>query len=101
MELNTLMLKNKILEAIKEFNEFRSPEATAELISMNNDTIIVKMSGTYCRSCGLYDYFEDLSWKFKDYLNVNVKISSTRRLDPFSYEIVYKLVKGKGARSQS
>jgi hypothetical protein len=91
MKLNTLMLKSKVLEAIKEFNEFRSPEATAELISINNDKIIIKMSGTYCRSCGLYDYFEDLSWKFKDYLNADVKILSTRMLDPFSYEIVYKL----------
>ncbi len=77
------MNKSEILEAIKEFNEFRSPEATAELLSKTDDIIIVKMSGTYRRSCGLYDYFEDLLWKFRDYLKVKVKILSTRMSSHF------------------
>ncbi|GEM_PF-5919104 len=42
------MIKNKVLATIKEFNKFRSPEATAELISIENDVLIVKMSSTYC-----------------------------------------------------
>ena len=85
------MLRSKVLEAIKEFNEFRSPEATAELVLIKDNRIIVRMNGTYCRTCGLYDYIEDLSWKIKDYLKANVKILSTRRIDHFSYEIIYEV----------
>jgi len=85
------MRKSKVLEAIKDFNEFRSPEATAELVSIENNRIVVRMSGTYCRTCGLYDYFEDLSWKFKDYLKTKVKILATRRIDHFSYVITYEV----------
>lgn len=38
------MLKEGVLKAIKEFNKLRSPEATAELISIKENMIIVKMS---------------------------------------------------------
>jgi len=85
------MLKRKVLEAIKEFNEFRSPEVTAELVSIENNRITVRMSGTYCKTCDLYDYFEDLLWKFKDFLGVKVSIISTSKIGHFSYEITYEM----------
>ena len=64
------------MEAIEEFNKFRSPEAKAELLYIRGNVIVVKMSGTYCRSCGVYDYFEDLLWEFKDCLKGDLKILS-------------------------
>ncbi len=85
------MQRSKVLDAIREFNEFRSPEATAELISINENVVIVRMSGTYCVTCGLFDYFEDLVWTLKDHLGSKVKIISTKQLDPFSYEIAYEI----------
>ena len=42
------MRKSKVLEAIKDFNEFRSSEATAELVSIENNRTVVRISGTYC-----------------------------------------------------
>lgn len=50
----------KIKKGIEEFNKFRAPEATAELISFKNKVLEVKFSGPFCFSCGIYDYFEDL-----------------------------------------
>ena len=43
------------------------------------------------RTCGLYDYFENLSWRFKEYPKTYVKILATGRIDHFSYEITYEV----------
>lgn len=58
----------KILEkAIKEYNKYRSPEATAKLVSINKKSLRIKFTGPYCRSCGFYDYFEDFVYVLKDF----------------------------------
>ncbi len=50
----------ELKEAIDKFNYFREPEAKAELISFNENEAIVKFSGPFCVTCGIYDYFEDI-----------------------------------------
>jgi len=52
-------LREKVNQAIKEFNKYRSPEATAKLIKINRNEIKIKFFGTFCKTCGFYDYFED------------------------------------------
>jgi hypothetical protein len=53
-------LKKKIiLKIIKEYNRFRSPEATAEFIKKEDKKILINFSGPFCESCGVTDYFED------------------------------------------
>jgi hypothetical protein len=53
-------LKRKVKEAIRVFNKYRSPEANAKLIKFDNKKIVVDFTGTFCRTCGFYDYFDDL-----------------------------------------
>ena len=53
-------LKKKIEEAIEEFNKYRAPEATAKLVKVSKKNFKVDFSGIFCRSCGFYDYFDDL-----------------------------------------
>lgn len=48
-------------EATIKFNMYRSPEATAEIVEVSDDYVLVKMTGPFCRSCGVYDYFEDIA----------------------------------------
>jgi len=52
--------RNKVIEAIRDFNKYRSPEATAKLLKFDKKEIVVDFSGTFCRTCGFYDYFDDL-----------------------------------------
>ncbi len=54
------VLKKKVKEAIRDFNKYRSPEANAKLLKFDKKEIIVDFSGTFCRTCGFYDYFDDL-----------------------------------------
>jgi superoxide reductase len=51
---------NIIKKSIDEFNELRSPKATAELISSKNTFFEIKFTGSFCKTCGFYDYFDDL-----------------------------------------
>jgi len=53
-------LKRRIEEAIEEFNRYRSPEATAKLVKISKKNFKVDFSGPFCRTCGFYDYFDDL-----------------------------------------
>lgn len=54
------LLRRKVEEALTRYNEFRAPEARAELVELVGDMATVRFTGTFCRTCGVYDYFEDL-----------------------------------------
>jgi hypothetical protein len=61
-----------IEKAIEKFNLLHSPEVKAELVESGGDYFVVKFSGSLLsRSCGIYDYFEDLIY-LSD-LNVRVE----------------------------
>lgn len=47
-------------KAIEEFNRYRSPESTARLISRNGTSFTIEFTGSFCATCGFYDYFDDL-----------------------------------------
>ncbi len=54
-------LELDVLEAaIQSFNRYHSPEARAELYQTRNGVVIIKFIGHYCKSCGVYDWFDDL-----------------------------------------
>ncbi len=57
MDSNHYNIKTKVLKAIEEFNQYRSPEAKAELVSLKKDLIEVNFSGYFCYTCGFYYYF--------------------------------------------
>ncbi len=52
-------LRNIIENAIGEFNKYHSPEANTKLVSMNDKSIKIEFTGTFCHTCGFYDYFDD------------------------------------------
>ena len=66
--------RSKVIEAIRDFNKYRSPEANAKLIKFDKKKIVVDFTGTFCRTCGFYDYFDDLKI-FLEEKGVKSKIS--------------------------
>ncbi len=64
----TLLLRFK--EEIEKFNRYRSPEANAELLEFDRRRAKVLFTGPFCVSCGIYDYFEDLT------VDIGAKIES-------------------------
>jgi len=55
----TVYTKEKIAKAIEEFNKYRAPEAKATLISLGKESFKIEFTGSFCLTCGFYDYFDD------------------------------------------
>ena len=55
-----------IAEAVEEYNQFRAPEVIAKLLSITKDLIEIRFSGTFCLTCGFYDYFDDFKFILED-----------------------------------
>lgn len=67
----------KVRKAIEEYNRYRAPEAYAEIENIKNKYFFVRFSGPFCKSCGVYDYFEDFIFFLKDF-NVDGKIENIK-----------------------
>jgi len=66
----------KISQAIVSYNKYRSPEVTAKLISFNGNELRLQFEGSFCTTCGFYDYLEDFVFELKELVDVNMKIDS-------------------------
>jgi len=87
-----MVSKEVILEALEEYNRFREPEVKASLISFKDNIFVVKFEGTFCLTCGFYDYFEDLIYILEE-KGVKVEIKNIEEIENgavVSYEIGYK-----------
>ena len=86
-ELEELIRKTIIL-----YNRFRSPEAVAKAVMVTLDRIIISFSGSFCYSCGVMDYLQDLVHEFKILTDkAELKIDKTRQTSPRSFEAAYKV----------
>ncbi len=77
----------KLKESIDFFNKYHEPEAKAEYLRYKNGFVEVRFSGYMCRTCGVYDYFEDIIQ------DVDAEITDYREEDDESYIVTYKLRK--------
>lgn len=84
-----LGLKEVVLKAIEEYNKFRSPEAKAKLVKISEKEIVLDFEGTFCRTCGVYDYFEDFIYELKKIADVNLKIESFVEHKPEIFRVKY------------
>ena len=71
------VFKKKVKEAIRDFNRYRSPEAKAKLLKLDKKEIVVDFTGTFCHTCGFYDYFDDLKI-FLEEKGIDTKISKIK-----------------------
>lgn len=87
-----LNLKEIIEEAVKIYNRFRSPEAVAKLIEVSANQFTVEFKGPFCRSCGVYDYFEDLIYEAKSLVSsLNIEVTKVKESDE-SFIVTYKVL---------
>lgn len=80
-----------LAEAVRTYNVYRSPMATAELVDASDGRFTVRFQGPFCRMCCDYDYFEDLIYEL-DALSVDigaVDIHSITQEEPETYVVEY------------
>lgn len=52
-------------KAVERYNRYRSPEAVARLVKAEEGRFLVEFSGSFCETCGVYDWLEDLVYELK------------------------------------
>ncbi|WP_087035822.1 hypothetical protein [Thermococcus litoralis] len=57
----------KLKKAVEEFNRLHGSEAQAEIIEVKEDEAIIEFKGSFCKTCGLFDYFEDITWEAMEF----------------------------------
>jgi len=74
--LSATSLGARFEDALRTFNKYRSPEVVAELTSLEQDgrRFVVRFTGSFCRTCGFYDYFEDLIYDLLDESCIKARI---------------------------
>jgi len=75
-----LFTQEKIVEAVDEFNKYRAPEAKARLISQGENSFKIELKGSFCRTCGFYDYFDDYRILLQE-IGIETKIREIEEID--------------------
>lgn len=84
-------LKGAVFKAINEYNKYRSPEAKAKLVKINKKALVLDFEGTFCKTCGVYDYLEDFIYELRKFADVNMRIVSFREYKPETIRVKYAL----------
>ncbi len=61
--------------ALYEFNRIRTREVEAKVVEHIDDGFKVFFSGSFCHTCGYYDYFKDLLYLLLDDFGVEKEIT--------------------------
>lgn len=69
-----------IEKAIDEYNKYRSPEATARILSIDQKFLEIEFTGSFCHTCGVYDYFDDLKILLEN-VGIKTKIVEVKEID--------------------
>ena len=85
-------LKDTILRAIEVYNKYRSPEATAKLVTIDKDGFVIDFDGSFCTSCGIRDYFEDFIYELETInKQFRVELAETKPTGPQSFRVQYRI----------
>ena len=69
-------VREAVKEAVERYNMYRSPEATAELLEVRGDAVIIKFSGPRLVTCGTTDYVEDFIYELVNISGLEAAIES-------------------------
>lgn len=86
--LTESFLEDLIKKAIMVYNKYRSPEANVKLIKLHENLIAVEFFGTFCETCGVIDWIEDLTYTLK---NFNVNAELIRIIEPKDLNEGYRI----------
>ncbi len=85
-------LKDAVLRAIEVYNRYRSPVATAKLVRIDKDRIVIDFDGSFCTSCGLRDYFEDFIYELETInKQLMVELAETKPTGSQCFRVQYRI----------
>lgn len=88
----SMSLETAVRQAINDYNKYRSPEAKATLVEMGSGKLTVDFEGSFCRTCGVTDYFEDFIYELKRYAEVEMKILGFEEIGTEKFRVKFAFV---------
>jgi hypothetical protein len=58
---------NTIHQTIDEYNRYHAPEVTVQLRTYDKHSYCILFTGSFCHTCGFYDYFDDFKYLLEDH----------------------------------
>lgn len=90
--LSQTELEEVVRKTVLLYNRYKSPEATAKVVSVALEKVTIAYSGSFCYSCGVLDFLEDFVHDFKMLTDkAELKIDKTRQVNPRTFEADYKV----------
>lgn len=77
---------------MEEYNKYRSPEVEARLIHVGNEEFTVKFGGSFCYTCGFYDYIDDFLIELRD-AGIDAEIKEIIEEMPEGVVVMFKVKK--------
>ena len=85
-------LKGAVIRAVEVYNRYRSPEAATKLVAFEKDGFVLDFEGSFCRSCGVRDYFEDFIYELETInKQFKVELGETEPTGSQSFRVHYKV----------
>lgn len=85
-------LEDVVRKTVLLYNRYKSPEATAKVVSVTPEKVTITYSGSFCYSCSVVDFLEDFVHDFKMLTDkAELKIDKTRQVNPRTFEADYKV----------
>jgi len=78
-------LKRTLDVALHEFNRIRTRVVEANVVEHFDGGFKVFFSGSFCHTCGYYDYFEDLLYLLLDDYGVETEITKVSQEEDGDY----------------
>jgi hypothetical protein len=83
-------LEEAVLKAVDEYNKYRSLEAKAKLIEIQEEELTIDFEGTFCWTCGVYDYFEDFMYELQELVDLNIEVLSFKEYESGKFRVKYR-----------
>jgi hypothetical protein len=75
-----LGLEKALSDWIREFNDYRAPEVTASLKNCDRKSFAIEFRGSFCETCGFYDYFDDFRIVLEDEFGLRMEIAEVEEI---------------------
>ncbi|MCW4040789.1 MAG: hypothetical protein NWE83_08585 [Candidatus Bathyarchaeota archaeon] len=79
-----MLSANTIHQTINEYNKYHTPVVTAHLSEYDQLSYCILFTGSFCHTCGFYDYFDDLRFLLEDH-GIHTTISEITETDTGAY----------------
>lgn len=83
-------MEDLIKRAVEEYNRYRAPEVEARVLRFDGEKLTVEFGGSFCYTCGFYDYIDDFVIELGD-LGIAAKIKEVFEDLPRGVVVVFKL----------